>query len=234
MTARLRSRGMVLLYACLMLADCGAFPSGRDVTPRDALPVDAQDSLIGRQLMGQNPNVAPLQPEPGDIWADVLPTQPPAALTPRQSGQPAPPPLRPEPGDIWADVLSTQPPEALTPSQSGQPVAPPHVPTPAATPSQDAKVRPARPASADDTPAVQLATADTAQAAVAAWAELQRRLPDLLRGHPPQVWAAEVDGRAVWHLRAAGFATVSEARAFCARMHASKAECQVARTASAP
>jgi hypothetical protein len=191
--------------------------------------VEARDSLIGRQLMGQNPNVPPLQPEPGDIWADVLPTQPPTALTPPRSGQPGPPPLRPEPGDIWADVLSTQPPEALTPpSQSGQPAAPPHVLAGAGTPLQRAKIRPAPPASADDTPAVQLATADTAQGAVAAWTELQHRLPDLLRGHPPQVWAAEVDGRTVWRLRAAGFATASDARAFCARMHAAKAGCRVA------
>jgi SPOR domain len=225
---------MALLCACLMLADCGTLPSQRSVSPRDALPAPVQDSLIGRQLMGQDTNVPPLRPEPGDIWADVLPTQPPAALTPPQPAQPAVPPLRPEPGDIWADVLSTQPPEALTPSQSGQPVAPPRALANDGTSRQGAKVRAAPSASADDTPIVNLATADTAQGAVAAWTELQHRLPDLLRGHPPQVWAAQVDGRTVWRLRAAGFATVSDARAFCDRMHVAKAVCWVLRTAPPP
>jgi hypothetical protein len=234
MTARFCSPGRALLCACLMLADCGALPSQRDVSAGDALPVAVQDSPTGRQLMGQDPHVPPLRPEPGDIWADVLPTQPPTALSPSQSRQPVVPPLRPESGDIWADVLSTQPPEALGLPQSGQPVGAPHAPAGTGTPSQGAKVQPAPPTSADDTPAVHLATADTAQGAVAAWTELQHRLPDLLRGHPPQIWAAEVAGRTVWHLRAAGFATVTDARAFCARMHAAKAGCRVVRTAALP
>ncbi len=233
MTTRFRRRGPALVCVCLMLANCGAFQSPRDVPPRDALPVAVQDSLIGRQLMGQDPNVPPLRPEPGDIWADVLPAHPPAALTPPQSGQPVVRPLRPEPGDIWAGVLSTQTPAALTPEQSGQPAAPPQVQAGAGTPRPARKLRPEPPASADDAPAVHLATADTAQGAVAAWTALQHRLPDLLRGHPPQVWAGEVDGRTVWRLRAAGFATVSDARAFCARMHAAKAGCSVVRTPSA-
>jgi hypothetical protein len=201
MTARFCSPGRALLCACLMLADCGVLPSQRDVSLGDALPVAVQDSPTGRQLMGQDPHVPPLRPEPGDIWADVLPTQPPTALSPPQSGQPAVAPLR----------------------KAGT-----------GAPSQGAQVQLAPPTSADDTPAVHLATTDTAQGAVAAWTELQQRLPDLLRGHPPQIWAAEVAGRTVWHLRAAGFATVTDARAFCARMHAAKAGCRVVRTAALP
>jgi hypothetical protein len=201
MTARFCSPGRALLCACLMLADCGVLPSQRDVSLGDALPVAVQDSPTGRQLMGQDPHV---------------------------------PPLRPESGDIWADVLSTQPPEALGPPQSGQAVAAPHAKAGTGAPSQGAQVQLAPPTSADDTPAVHLATTDTAQGAVAAWTELQQRLPDLLRGHPPQIWAAEVAGRTVWHLRAAGFATVTDARAFCARMHAAKAGCRVVRTAALP
>jgi hypothetical protein len=234
MTQRFRCRGMALLCACLMLANCDALPSQRDAPPRDALPVAVQHSLIGQQLLGQDPNVPPLRPEPGDIWADLLPTQPPAALTPPQTAQSATPSLRSEPGDIWAGVLSTQPPEALTPSQSGRPLTSPHVPVGAGSPREGTKVQLAPPASADDNPAVHLATADTAQGAVAAWTELQRRLPDLLRGHSPQVWSTEIDGRTVWRLRAAGFATVSDARAFCVQMHAAKADCTVVRTTSAP
>lgn len=192
---------MALLCACLMLADCATLPERHDASPRDELPIAVQNSLIGRQLMGREPNVPPLQPEPGDIWAGVLPTQPPVALTPPPSRQPV------AGGDAVAGV---------------------------GTPRQDAKHRPVPSALAGDAPAVHLATATTAQGAVAAWTKLQRRLPDLLRGHPPQVWAAENNGRTVWRLRAAGFATVADARAFCTQMHAAKVDCRVVQTAAEP
>jgi len=179
-------RGTALLCAYLMLADCVALPETREGSPRDVLPVTVQDSLIGREIMGRDPNVAPLQPEPGDIWAGVLPTQPPAALTP--------PPTR----------------RSVAGSNAVAGVGMPRQ------------------------VAVHLATADTAQGAIAAWTDLQRRLPDLLRGHSPQVWAAEVDGRTVWRLRAAGFSTDADARAFCARVHAAKIDCRVVQTAARP
>jgi hypothetical protein len=197
-----RSRGTALLCACLMLADCVTLPETREGSPRDVLPVTVQDSVNGRQLMGQQPSATPLEPEPGDIWADVLPTQPPAALTP--------PPSR-------------------------MPVAGPDALAGIGTMRQVAKHRPVPLASADDdAPAVHLATADSAQGAVAAWTKLERRLRDLLRGHSPQVWAAEVNGRTVWRLSAAGFATDADARAFCARMQAAKVDCRVAEAATQP
>lgn len=201
MTERSCGAALVCLCACLMLADCSALPEPREASPRDVLPVTMQDSLIGRQLMGQSPNAPPLQPEPGDIWAGVLPTQPPVALTP--------PPSR-------------------------QPVAGPDAIAGVGSPRHISERRPSRPTSADDAPAVHLATADTAQGAVAAWTKLQHRLRNLLRGHSPQVWAAEVNGRTVWRLGAAGFATNSDAHAFCARMHAAKVDCRVVSTAAVP
>lgn len=196
-----RSRSKALLCACLLLADCVTLPETREGSPRDVLPVAVQDSVIGRQLMGQAPNAPPLQPEPGDIWADVLPTQPPAALTPPPSRTPVAGP------DALAGIGTTR---------------------------QIAKHQPVPLTSADDALAVHLATADSAQGAVAAWTKLQHRLRDLLRGHTPQVRAAEVNGRTVWRLSAAGFATDADARAFCARMHAAKVDCQVVQTAAQP
>jgi len=195
-------RGTALLCACLMLADCVALPETREGSPRDVLPVTVQDSVIGQQIIGRNPNAAPLQPEPGDIWAGVMPTQPPAALTP-------PPTTRRS--VAGADAVAG-----------------------VGTPRQVEKHQPAPPTLADDAPAVHLATTDTAQGAVAAWTDLQHRLPDLLRGHSPQVWAADVDGRTVWRLRAAGFSTDADARAFCARVHAAKVDCRVVETAARP
>jgi hypothetical protein len=192
---------MALLCACLMLADCATSPERHEASPRDVLPVSVQNSLIGRQLMGREPDVPPLQPEPGDIWAGVLPTHPPVALTP--------PPSRPPVtgGDAMAGVGTSR---------------------------QAAKHQPRPSALADDALAVHLATAATAQGAVAAWTKLQHRLPDLLRGHPPQVFAADSNGRTVWRLRAAGFATIADARAFCTRMHAAKVDCRVVATAAEP
>jgi len=196
-----QSRGTALLCVCLMLADCVALPETRDASPGAVLPVTVQDSVIGRQIMGHDPNAAPLHPEAGDIWAGVLPTQPPAALTP--------PPTR-------------------------RSVAAPDAVADVGAPRQAAKHQPSQPTLADGAPAVHLATADTAQGAVAAWTDLQHRLPDLLRGHSPQVWEAEVDGRTVWRLRAAGFSTDADARAFCARVHAAKVDCRVIQTAAQP
>ena len=195
-------RGTALLFACLMLADCVALPETREGSPHDVLPVTVQDSVIGRQIMGRDRNTAPLHPEAGDIWAGVLPTQPPAALTPPPSGR------------------------------SGRSVAGPDAVAGIGTPGQVAMHQATPPGFADDAPAVHLATADTAQGAVAAWTNLQHRLPDLLRGHSPQVRAAEVDGRTVWRLSAAGFSTDAEARAFCVQAQAAKVDCRVVQTAA--
>ncbi|HEY1933222.1 MAG TPA: SPOR domain-containing protein [Acetobacteraceae bacterium] len=74
---------------------------------------------------------------------------------------------------------------------------------------------------------VQLAAAGTAQNAVQAWQALQKRLPRLVRGHPPEVSSADVNGRMVWRLRTRGFATIAEADSFCARVRAAKSNCWV-------
>lgn len=193
-----RNQGAAFLCACLMLADCAALPEPGGSAPTDVLPVTVQDSLNGRQLLGRDPNAEPLHPEPGDIWAGVLPTQPPEPLTPPPSRQPVAGP------DAVAGVGSSR------------------------------QIAKGRPALADDGLAVHLATAETAQGAVAAWTRLQHRWQDLLRGHPPEVRATEVNGRTVWRLGAAGFATATDAHAFCARMQAAKVDCQVVPTEAWP
>lgn len=188
---------MVLVYSCLAMANCApkAVPGGS--APDDVLPVAVQNGEIGRHLLGRAPDTKPLNPEPGDIWAGVLPTDPPAALTPPPSRRTA---GGPEP---MAGV--------------GAPRGP----------VTDQAV------SADDISAVHLVTADSAEAAALAWKQLQQRLPDLMRGRSPHVEATDVDGRTVWRLAAAGFATDADARAFCSRMQAAKVHCRVVRTAAA-
>jgi len=150
-----------------------------------------------RRLAGQEPGVEPLLPEPGDIWAGILPTGP---------SEPPVPDTAEKPRAIARTV--DRPPRA---SQSQPPAT--AIPD-AAPPRQSAH-------------AVQLVAAGSAQRAEAAWKQLQQRLPNVTRGHQPVVVAADVDGHKVWRLRADGFATAAEADAFCASVRTAKSNCWV-------
>lgn len=123
-------------------------------------------------------------------------------------------PLLPEPGNIWADVqLGKAPaaPERSAPARRGPPAA--------------ASVSPARPAEGAQ---VQLAAGASRARAEAVWRRLERREPELVRGHAPEFEPASVDGRQVWRLRVGGFANSAEAARFCAAMAKNRGPCWVA------
>src|ERR1700733_11145930 len=65
----------VLLCLVLVLSGCSWFPGMREEPAFGRPPLaSARDSVIMRRLIGEDMLDQPLLPQPGDIWADVLPT----------------------------------------------------------------------------------------------------------------------------------------------------------------
>jgi hypothetical protein len=81
---------------------------------------------------------------------------------------------------------------------------------------------------------VQLTAAGSEERADAEWRRLRREARELTEGHPPAISEADVNGQHVWRLRAAGFADVAEASAFCTGIRAVKANCWVVPPSAAP
>jgi hypothetical protein len=98
---------------------------------------------------------------------------------------------------------------------------------PAATTVEPVVVTATAASGAAPSPVVQLAASHSAQLAEAEWRRLRQQAPKLTDGHSPALSEAEVNGQHVWRLRAAGFADVTEASAFCASVRLVKADCWV-------
>jgi hypothetical protein len=81
---------------------------------------------------------------------------------------------------------------------------------------------------------VQLASAGSEQRAEAEWRRLRQQARTLTEGRRPAVSEADVNGQHVWRLRAAGFADVAEASAFCIGIRAVKANCWVVPPSATP
>lgn len=287
-------RRSVLLSLCLVISGCAGSGGDREAPVAARLPsAPAADSTIVRRLTGQVVPDQPLLPQPGNIWADVLPAgQPgPPAATPGAFGnghrpdavmvsdsgsshtaapvvvaavpaaaRPAPevsPAVAASPAAtasvaVVASQVATTSPVAVFPAATARPPAtallpatalrPAVLPSPARPP---AVLPPAVPASAVPATAqtgspvasslmVQLAAARSAQSAEAEWRRLRQQAQTLTEGHPPAVTEAEVKGQRVWRLRAAGFADVAEASAFCTSIRTVKANCWVVPPAASP
>jgi hypothetical protein len=205
---------------CLTLAGCtGLDNSGGTFAAGRPLPGVTADSTVMRRLIGQDALDRPLLPQPGDIWADVLPA---AQRSP--GGAPSV-----SPGHVVRSVApmasSGVQPRAV--SQLIVAIAPAAA-VPAAVPEMQAAPRDAV------RPLVQLAAAPSRQGAEAAWRRLRQQAPTLTDGRLPVVSEAEVNGQHVWRLRAFGFADVAEAGAFCAGIRAVAAGCWVVRATASP
>jgi len=181
-----------------------------------------------RRLMGQDMLDQPLLPQPGDIWADVLPRAEPAPATT------LPATSRREHRSVVAAAPGAR---STQPAGPPQPVGPPHQANPAGP--ETAKAAPPvepNPARHPAMPhlAVQLAAVRSAQLAEAEWRRLRQHAPRLTDGHQPAVIEAEVNGHQVWRLRTAGFAGVAEASAFCSDIRAVKSDCWVVPPSASP
>ena len=217
----------VLLCLFLTLSGCTWFD--RSGEPSDAgrpPPAMVADSPIMRRVMGQNVPDQPLLPQPGNIWADVLPAaqdSAPAAIPASGHGAHRPavaaaPSARPQapvaPAIVAAAPAAAQrEAPAVSPAAAVAPVAP--VVAAASVPRTAYRLE------------VQLAAAHSAKSAEAEWRRLRQHARKLTEGRLPAVSEAEVNGQRVWRLRAAGFADVAEASAFCTGIRAVKADCWV-------
>jgi len=224
-------RGGLLFTCCLALSGCFgiAEPSGLRLAAQ-AQTSPGQDTTLLR-VMGRPAGDQPLLPQPGNIWADVLP--------PSVSPLPAhtivkPDQIRHEPTAIVAHTVR------VAPTQTAKPVAPLTKDRPVASKgnrvagkgdqvaSQGNHVASAQSVlDAGDHPMVQLAAVTDATRAEAAWRRLRRNARRLTDGHNPEITSAEVNGRHVWRLRAGGFDDVAAAGAFCSGMRTAKADCWV-------
>ncbi len=194
-------RCVSLLCLCLLLSDCTGLRTWRDAMRSDsANSTPPAESLVQRRAEGQSVSVPALLPEPGNVWQDVLPSDPARAPAGR----------RPEP-PMERGVAERSPP---LPAEHAA-VAPPASPSP---PLHSA---------ASDPVSVQLAAGEMRPRVEATWRRLHAREPGLLGGHSPIISPADVKGRRVWRLRVGGFAGVAQANDFCARLAASRLACWV-------
>ncbi len=91
-----------------------------------------------------------------------------------------------------------------------------------------AKLAGAPPASAAAGIRVQLAAFADATAARDEWAELSKKMPDLLGKRRPEITQVDAAGRKMWRLRTGPFDGVTAANGFCTTMRARGADCSVA------
>jgi hypothetical protein len=132
---------------------------------------------------------------------------------------------------------AARPPPAPAPAVVSPPTAPiakpaivasvPPVPKPVPAKPQPAAAE-THPAAAARQPTVQLAALGSEDAARAEWAQLAKKMPELLNGRQPTYSRTERDGRTFWRVRTTGFADVAQARSFCERVRAKNGGCSVA------
>jgi len=235
-------RQSILLFVGLVLSGCAVAgePDGARPTPMAQQEYVGADTTL-RRVMGQDTMDQPLLPQPGNIWAGILPGHdeapamtagPPTARGNTASlatapAQPTPPvPLR----TAAAGVAKTPPParpELLATAETTAADATPR-PTPPEHGAQTVdEAAPPQVLDAPEHPMVQLAAASSARQAVAAWRRLRQGAPGLTGGHDPAISAAEVNGRRVWRLRAGGFTDIAAARSFCSDLRAARTDCWV-------
>ena len=244
-------RRIVRLSLCLALGACGGVSTSHEPPAVDrSLQGVAVDGTTMRRLMGEGAIDQPLLPQPGNIWADVLPPAQPAQPVATSASVHSGRHLAGAPGSSAVSTssvaTSSATPTAGTPTEAvpRRAVRSPAIALPVATAAPPigsvllatgrpsslpaaAKVAPAAPR-----PVVQLAAARTAQDAEAEWRRLRQHAASLTDGHAPALSEAEVNGQHVWRLRAVGFADVAEASAFCTGIRAVKANCWVVPSAS--
>jgi hypothetical protein len=153
-----------------------------------------------------------------------------------RNGAEAPPPVVEAPTPAPAAVVPAPPPVTKPATAAIAPLKP--VPAGAAPKTAQAKppaieakpqtVEASHPAAVGHAPMIHLAALPSEEAARAEWAQLAKKMPELLNGRQPNFSRIERDGRSYWRVRIAGFADVAQARGFCDRVHAKGGGCSVA------
>jgi SPOR domain len=238
----------VTVTCCLALSGCigAAQPSG--LRPAMQSEASSGQNITLHRVIDQDMWDRPLLPQPGNIWADVLPRSD-SRLD--AAGAPAADQLHDKP-TAAAGARATQAAPAMMatshaatsdmgptndrPTRDGPTKDGPTKDGPTKDgPTKDGSIAPGAKAvaslshglEAGDHPMVQLAAVANARQAVAAWRRLRRDAPQLTDGHNPTIMSADVNGRHVWRLRADGFEDIAAARAFCIGIRTANADCWV-------
>jgi len=133
----------------------------------------------------------------------------------------APPPERPAIRALRAKRLEHDAPHVAVVAPV-KPAEPPVVAAAAPVPVARPVVAPAGEFS------VQLAAFESEQAAEQDWGKMAEKMPSFFNGHRPDVVKAELAGRTVYRLRTGGFASRTDASAFCDAVRNKGGDCSVA------
>ena len=194
------------------------------VLQADSRPIRVKpENPGGLQVIGANDEI--MSGDAGPAASRLGPAaEAPAPNVLRASRPETPPPrmasLSANPSAVVTDAedADTAPPAATHPPVSALPEKKP-VPT---------SSHPAAPAAKAGGTQVQFAALGSEDAARAEWAQLTKRLPDLLNGHQPAFSKTERDGKVYWRVRTGGFADMAQATSFCERVRAKGAACSIA------
>jgi hypothetical protein len=205
-------------------------------------------SLTGRHS-GEVPVVAadnrPIREKPlnpGGMKIDAAENDVFSGVTDTAGAKLAPAPESPDATALRTPLASSPPPppaaaEASTPAVAEAPAPPPAKPAVVAAVPPAPKPAPAKPAVAAaevrppvtaHEPMVQLAALTSEEAARSEWAQLAKKMPDLMNDRQPTYSRTQRDGHTFWRVRTSGFADVAQARKFCDRVRAKGAGCSVA------
>jgi cell division septation protein DedD len=161
--------------------------------------------------------------ESPDLKALHAPAAPPPASAPARASAPTPvveapaaPAMEPAPAPVPAP---SKPAVAAT--------AAPPAPKPAPVKPLAAAVA-NHPATTGHQLLVQLAALASEESAHTEWAQLTKKMPDLMNGRQPSYSRIEREGHTFWRVRTGGFADMVQARGFCDRVRAKGAACSVA------
>jgi hypothetical protein len=102
------------------------------------------------------------------------------------------------------------------------------MPKPVPAARAPAATEPAISPSAGGATQVQLAALTSEEQAMAEWARLSHKMPELFGVRHPAVTRTEHDGKTWFRLRTGGFADVAQATAFCQRVREKGAACAIA------
>ncbi len=174
------------------------------------------------------PPVRPGIKAPLKLGAPALMAQ---AATGAASAQEAPAPMQPSaaaPGAVQSTPLAPPAAQAApspTPAPAPAPPAVAAAPTPIAPAPAAERPAAASPAAAapermahGKRPLVQFAAVGSGEAALSEWQRLEKKYPDLLGGHTPNITKTEHGGKIFWRIRTGGFADLTQATLFCQKV----------------
>jgi hypothetical protein len=147
---------------------------------------------------------------------------PPAQTTPMQ-------PSTATPGAVQSTPLPAPDAQTVPPPTAPSTMAAPAPPAPAAEPPAvaPAAAAPAHmaPNAHGRRPLVQFAAVGSGEAALAEWQRLEKKYPDLLGGHTPNITKTEHDGKTFWRIRTGGFSDLTAAAVFCQKVKSRGGNC---------